>query len=60
MPDVTGQSVSDAKTRLARLGVINVDTDPPGGVNEIVVSQEPLVGKLITQSQSVRLITKKQ
>ena len=54
MPDVTGRSVADARAALNALGVTNITTNPPNAMGN-VVSQQPLVGKLILQSQNVVL-----
>lgn len=58
MPDVTNMTVQEARSRLSELGVTDVTVEPAGAPASARVSaQEPLVGKMILQSQKVTLKT---
>lgn len=59
MPDLTGRSVADAQAALSRLGVTNVSVDPPDSANGTVIGHDPLVGKMMLQSQPVVLKARK-
>ena len=55
MPDVTGKSLADARAALAKVGITDIVTDPPGATAGSVSAQDPLVGKLVLQSHRVIL-----
>lgn len=55
MPDLTGKPLSEAKAALEAIGVSDVQTDPPGVGKGKVVSQEPLNGKIVHQTEHVVL-----
>ena len=58
MPEVTGRTLAEARTALARIGVADIAADPPdSGPEDRVTGQEPLVGKTIMQSQRITLRT---
>lgn len=60
MPDVVGRTLVEAKAALNRLGITDIVTDPakPADTDK-VTEQDPLVGKLIVQSQHVLLTIKR-
>jgi beta-lactam-binding protein with PASTA domain len=55
MPDLASKSLADAKAALAHIGITDIVTNPPNATEGHVAAQEPLVGKLILQSQHVTL-----
>jgi eukaryotic-like serine/threonine-protein kinase len=54
MPDVTGISPADARDRLSKAGITDIVVEPPG-VDGVVREQQPLVGKIVQQTQRVVL-----
>jgi beta-lactam-binding protein with PASTA domain len=57
MPDVTGITVGEARSRLGKAGISDILVQPPASGDAIVREQEPLVGKIVHQSQQVTLHT---
>ncbi|MCX7717920.1 MAG: PASTA domain-containing protein [Candidatus Sumerlaeaceae bacterium] len=55
MPDLSGRSAEEARQMLARMGITDIVLDPPDATGGRVISQEPLVGKTVSQSQKVVL-----
>jgi serine/threonine-protein kinase len=59
MPNVTGVTFGQAKAALSRLGITDIATDPANQSEGTVISQDPLVGKTILQSDHVTLHLRK-
>jgi beta-lactam-binding protein with PASTA domain len=55
MPDLTGRSAQEARQMLARMGITDIVLDPPDATGGRVISQDPLVGKTVSQTQKVVL-----
>jgi serine/threonine-protein kinase len=59
MPNVSGVTFTEAKAALSRLGITDINTDPPNQADGQVIAQEPLVGKTILQTDKITLRLKK-
>ena len=59
MPNITGATLAEAKAALSRLGITEISTDPPSATDGTILSQDPLVGKTILQTDHVTLRIRK-
>lgn len=59
MPELTGRTLAEAKAALSRLGITDITVQPPdAAADATILTQEPLVGKSIFQTDRVTLTTR--